>query len=131
MRWPRIKGTGLFITLFRLRYNIIIVLQVLNERMKTMDTDQNEMYKFLGAEHADGIKAKEVYARVKGEVTRRLEILTKMELDDKNLIRAINTKVIPVAAYPMNICRFTKTELTELDQIIKRELRKTNILGRQ
>ena len=39
--------------------------------------------------------------------------------------------MIPVAAYPMNVCRFTKTELTELDQIIKRELRKNNMLGRQ
>ena len=95
-------------------------LQVLHERMKTMDPDQNEIYKFLEVEQADGIKAKEVYARVKGEVTRRMEILTKMELNDKNLIRAINTKVIPVAAYPMNVCRFTKTELTELDEIIKR-----------
>ena len=31
----------------------------------------------------------------------------------------------------MNVCRFIKTELTELDQIIKRELRKNNMLGRQ
>ena len=31
----------------------------------------------------------------------------------------------------MNVCRFTKTELIELDQIIKRELRKNNMLGRQ
>ena len=31
----------------------------------------------------------------------------------------------------MNVCRLTKTELTELDQIIKRELRKNNMLGRQ
>ena len=106
-------------------------LQMLHERMKTMDPDQNEICKFLGVEQADGIKAKEVYARVKGEVTRRLEILTKTELNDKNLIRAINTKMIPVAAYPMNICKFTKTELTKLDQIIKRELRQNNMLGRQ
>ena len=42
-----------------------------------MDPDQNEIYKFLGVEQADGIKAKEVYARVKEEVTRRLEILTR------------------------------------------------------
>ena len=106
-------------------------LQVLHERMKTMDPDQNEIYKFLGVEQVDGIKAKEVYARVKEVVTRRLEILTKTELNDKNLIRVINTKVIPIAAYPMNVCRFTKTELTEVDQIIERELRKNNMLGRQ
>ena len=33
-------------------------LQVLNERMKTIDHDENEIYKFLGVEQADGIKKK-------------------------------------------------------------------------
>ena len=36
-------------------------LQVLNERMKTVDPDKNEIYKFLEVEQADGIKKKEVY----------------------------------------------------------------------
>ena len=36
-------------------------LQVLNERMKTIDPDQNEIYKFLGVEQADGIKKKEMH----------------------------------------------------------------------
>ena len=36
-------------------------LQVFQERMKTMDPDQKEIYKFLGMELADGIKTKEVY----------------------------------------------------------------------
>ena len=31
-------------------------LEVLEERMKTMDPDENEIYKFLGIEQADGIK---------------------------------------------------------------------------
>ena len=31
----------------------------------------------------------------------------------------------------MNVCKFTQSELTELDQIIKRDLRKNNMLGRQ
>ena len=34
---------------------------MLHERMKTMDPDQKDIYKFLGVEQADGIKAKEVY----------------------------------------------------------------------
>ena len=88
-------------------------LQVLQERMKTMDPDQKEIYKFLGVEQADGIETKEVYNRVKEEINRRLQMLTKTELNDKNLIKAINTKVIPVAAYPMNVCKFTKAELNE------------------
>ena len=31
----------------------------------------------------------------------------------------------------MNVCILTKSELNELDQIVKRELRKNNMLGRQ
>ena len=58
-------------------------------------------------------------------------MLIKTELNDKNLIKAINNKVIPVAAYPMNVCKFTKAELNELDLVIKRKLRKCNMLGRQ
>ena len=48
-------------------------------------------------------------------------MLTKTGLTDKNLIKVINIKVIPVAAYPMNACKFTKVELNELDLIVKRE----------
>ena len=42
-------------------------------------------------------------------------IITRTELNDKNLVKPINTKVIPVAAYPMNVCKFTQSELAELD----------------
>ena len=31
----------------------------------------------------------------------------------------------------MNVCKFTQSELPELDQVIKRDLRKNNMLGRQ
>ena len=31
----------------------------------------------------------------------------------------------------MNVCEFTKSELTELDQVIKRDLRKNNMLGQK
>ena len=92
-------------------------LQVLQERMKILDPDQEEMYKFLGVEQVDGIKTKQVYERVKEEMTKRLKLLMKSELNDENLIQTINSKVIPVAAYPMNVCKMTKGELHELDQI--------------
>ena len=44
-----------------------------------------------------------VYNRVKEEISRRMNIITRAELNDKNLVKIINTKVIPVAAYPMNV----------------------------
>ena len=46
---------------------------------------------------------KEVHNRVKEEISRT-------ELNDKNLVKAINAKVIPVAAYPMNVCKFAKSD---------------------
>ena len=107
------------------------LLQVLQERMKTLDPDQEEMYKFLGIEQADGIKTKQVHERVKEEMTKKLKLLMKSELNDENLIQAINSKVISVATYPMNVCKMTKGELNELDQIVERELRKNNMLGKQ
>ena len=108
-------------------------LQVLQERMKTLNPDQKEMYKFLGVEQADGMGTKQVYERVKEEMTKRLKLPMKSELNDENLIQAINSEVIPVAAYPiaMNVCKMTNGELNELDQIVKRELRKSDMLGKQ
>ena len=106
-------------------------LEILGERIKAIDPDENEVYKFLGIEQADGIKTKKDFELVQGEVNKRVKILTSTELNNVNLVRAINTKLIPVAAYPMNVCKFTDGELKELDQVIKRELRSKNMLGKQ
>ena len=106
-------------------------LQVLNERMKTIDPDEIEIYKFLKAEPINGIKEKEVYNRVKEEISSKMNFITRTELNDKNLVEAINTKVTPVTACSRNICKFTQSELMRLDQLIKKDLRKSNMLGRQ
>ena len=92
---------------------------------------KNEIYKFLGIEQADGNKTKKFFERVKGEVNKRVKMLNNIELDDVNLLRAINKKVILVAAYSMNVCKFTHRELKDLDQVIRRELRSKNMLGKQ
>ena len=106
-------------------------LQVLEERIDSMDPDKNEIYKFLGIEQADGIKTKRVYERVKHEVTKGFRMLINKELNDINLVHVINAKVIPVADYLMNVCKFSIGELKELDQVIKLEMRSSNILGKQ
>ena len=58
-------------------------------------------------------------------------MLTNTKLNDVNPMCAISAKVIPVAAYPMNVCKFTSGELNEPDQVIKRELRSKKMLGKQ
>ena len=72
-----------------------------------------------------------MFERIKSEISKRVKLLTKTELNDAYLIQAINKKVIPVAAYAMNVCKFSNSELNELDQVIKRELKQKNMLGRQ
>ena len=72
-------------------------LTVLDERMETMDRDENEIYKFLGLEQADGVKTKIVFERVKSEVEKRVKMLVNTEINNRNLISAINVQVIPVA----------------------------------
>ena len=67
-------------------------LQVLEKRMESMDPDENEIYKFLGIEQADGIKTKRVYERVKHEVTKRVRMLINTELNHISSVRAINAK---------------------------------------
>ena len=96
-------------------------LEVLEERMKTMDPDNNEIFKFLGIERVDRIKTKKVFEQVKDEVNKRVKMLINTELNDVNLVRAVNTKVIQVI--------FNK--LKELNQVIKCELRSKNMLGKQ
>ena len=105
--------------------------QVLNEGMKTIDPDENEIYKFLKVEPINGIKEKEVYNRVKEEISSKMNFITRTELNDKNLVEAINTKVTPITACSRNICKFTQSELMRLDQLIEKDLRKNNMLGRQ
>ena len=58
-------------------------------------------------------------------------MLVNTELNDTNHISSINVKVIPAAAYSMNVCKFSKGELNELNQIVKRELRSKQMLGKR
>ena len=44
--------------------------------MKALGPEKNEIYKFLGIEQADGIKAKKVFDKVKDEVNKRVKMLT-------------------------------------------------------
>ena len=69
-------------------------LKVLEEHMESMDPNENEIHKFLGTEQADGIETKRVYEQVKHEVIKRVRMLINTGLNDINLVRAINAKVI-------------------------------------
>ena len=47
--------------------------EVLEQKMKTLDPDRNEVYKFRGWEQPDKTDVKRVIERVKKEVNKRME----------------------------------------------------------
>ena len=106
-------------------------LHILQERIKVLDQKENEVYKFLGCEQAEEIYMKKVMERVLREVEQRTNKLVSEGLYDKNMVKAINCRVIPVAAYVMNVCNLTGKNLEHLDKGIKKILRENNMHGRQ
>ena len=94
-------------------------LFVLEEKMKALDPEKNDVYKFFGCEKSDDIYVKKILERVKKETKKRAEYLVKLRLNDKNLMKPINCRVIPVAGYIMNVCVIRKEELKELKKVVK------------
>ena len=68
---------------------------------------------------------------MKRKISKRVKVIANTEPNDANLIKAVNMKVIPVAAYAVNICWFNVGELKELDQTIKREIWGKSMLEKQ
>ena len=62
-------------------------------------------------------------------------MITRTEQNDKTLAKAPKSypsrKSYPSVADTMNVCEFTQYELSELDQVIKIDSRKNNMLGQQ
>ena len=75
--------------------------------MKALDPNENEIYKFLGCEQTVRTDMKKVMERLQIQMKQRTRKLTGKGLYDKNLVKAINCRMIPVAVYMMNVCNFT------------------------
>ena len=106
-------------------------LVINDELTNVLMPKENNTYKFLGLEQVRDIDRGAIVERLEGVVEKEVGKLVEYELYDKNLMQAINTKVIPIVTYAMNVVKFTKTELTELDMIVKRVLRQKNMHARQ
>ena len=93
-------------------------LDVLDEMMNSLYPYLNKSYRFLEFKHAEAVEADAVYKRV----SKRMKTLTDKQLHKRNLVNAINTRVIPVASYVMNVYNFIMKQLDELDKVIKPKL---------
>ena len=93
-------------------------LAVLEERMEALGPNESEIHKFIECVQA-GVGKKEVMEREKKEERKRLDHLTGLNLNEQNLMKALNYWVIPVTEYVMNVCNLGKDGLNELDMILK------------
>ena len=94
-------------------------LQIKQERMKALDLNGNEICKFLGCGQTERIDMKKVMERIQTLMEQRTRKPVGEGLYDKNLVKAMNCRVIEVAAYMMNVHNFTGKELDQLDKGIK------------
>ena len=106
-------------------------LQIMQERMKALDPNGNEIYKFLRCEQAERIDMKKVMEKIQIPIEQRTRKLVEEGLYDKNLLKAMSCRVIPVAACMTNIHNFTGKELDQLDKGIKQILRESYMHGKQ
>jgi hypothetical protein len=106
-------------------------LQVKEGAIKSLDPEQNEFYTFLGIEEGDGQEDKRVKERVVEKCFAIVNRLTEMELYERNLIKAINTKAMATVRYSMNICHYTISELKELDVRMRRLLADKRMRGKE
>ena len=97
-------------------------LAVLEEKMDALDPNKNEIYKFLGCKQADKIDVKRVMERVRKRIRKRLGHLMGLNLNDKNLMKAISCRVIPLARYVMNVCNLGRGDLDNEKCITKRRI---------
>ena len=108
-------------------------LTVLEEKMNVLDPDKSKTYKFFWCGQEDKVGVKRVVERAKKakRLRKSLEYLMRLKINDQNLMKAINFRVMSVASNVMNACNLGKGDLDELDMIAKSVLMRGRIGGRQ
>ena len=65
--------------------------------------EQEGTYKYLGVNEGDGIQHTKMKEKIEKEYYRRIQMITKSELDAINRTEAINTLATPLVTYSFNI----------------------------
>ena len=76
-------------------------LTVFDDKMKALDPEHKELCTFLRCKHGDKIDVKRVIESVKNEVQKRSKQLAKLKINDTNLMKAINCRVVPAMGHAM------------------------------
>ena len=83
-------------------------LDVLDKRMNSLYPYLNKSYKFLGCEQGELLRKIHSVWESKQKMKKRMKKLSNKQIQERNLVQAVNTKETPVANYVMNACKFTR-----------------------
>lgn len=84
--------------------------------------DLNNSYKYLGMQQARQIEQKNIKLDISKEFKIRLNEILKTSLVSKNIIKAINTYVVPVLTYTFGVIKWSRTDLQKFQRIISTSL---------
>ena len=89
-----------------------------HDKIRTLG--ENETYKYLGILEADTIKQVQMKDKIRKEYLRRTRKLLEIKLSSRNLIKGINTWVVPLVRYSGPFLKWTTDELKEMGQRIRK-----------
>ena len=93
----------------------------LNEDTSIRELDQEETYKYLGTDEADGIQHSKMKEKIRKECYREVRAILHTESNAKNKLEAINTLAIPVVTYSFNVINWN-VEIRRMDRKIRKLL---------
>ena len=76
---------------------------VLDEEITIKELQQEDSYKYLGINEAEGIQHAKMKEKIRREYYRIVRLILKSELNAINRIAAINSLAVPVITYSMNV----------------------------
>ena len=92
----------------------------LPNQYKIRTLGEKETYKYLDILEADTIQQMEIKDKIQKEYCRRSRKLLKTKLSCKNLIKRINTCSVPLVRYLRPFLKWTREELKQMDQRIRK-----------
>ena len=88
-----------------------------HDKIRTLG--ENETYKYLGISGADTIKQVEMKDKIRKEYLRTRKLL-ETKLSSRNLIKGINTSAVPLVRYSGPFLKWTRDELKQMNQRIRK-----------
>ena len=89
-----------------------------HDRIRTLE--ERETYKYLGILEADTIKQVQMKDMIRKEYLRRTRKLLEIKLSSRNLIKGVNTWAVPLVRYSGPFLKWTREELKQIDQRIRK-----------